>query len=57
MTTLELDSSLKARKELARELGHSGDSNNSAAMNGWLHKAVIRKLAEIGGTLIPEIRK
>lgn len=46
MKTLDLDSSLKARKELARELGYTGDSNDSAAMNVWLRKALILKLAD-----------
>ncbi len=40
-----LDSSLQHRKELATELGYTGDQNDSAAMNTWLHKAVMRKLA------------
>ena len=46
---LGLDSSLGARKELATELGYSGDESDSAAMNVWLHKAVIKKLSENGG--------
>jgi len=46
---LDLDSSLNARQELARELGYTGDSNDSAAMNIWLHKQVMQKLAENGG--------
>ena len=44
-----LDSSLQHRQELAAELGYAGDKNDSAAMNIWLHKAVMRKLAENGG--------
>ena len=44
-----LDSSLQHRQELAAELGYTGDKNDSAAMNIWLHKAVMRKLAENGG--------
>lgn len=49
MKALGLDSSLSARKELAAELGYSGDTADSAAMNIWLHAQVIRKLAENGG--------
>lgn len=53
MKLLDLDSSLGARKELAQELGYSGDYNDSAAMNIWLHKQVMRKFAESGGR-VPE---
>ena len=49
MKALKLDSSLTARKELAQELGYTGDTNDSTSMNVWLHKAVIKKLAENGG--------
>jgi hypothetical protein len=49
MKLVGLDSSLQHRKELAMELGYTGDQNDSAAMNIWLHKAVMRKLAENGG--------
>ncbi|PZO80977.1 MAG: hypothetical protein DI629_05940 [Mesorhizobium amorphae] len=49
MKALDLDSSLAARKELATELNYTGDTNDSAAMNTWLHKALMRKLAENGG--------
>ena len=52
MKLLSLDSSLTARKELATELGYTGDTNDSAAMNIWLHKAVMEKLAANGG-LVP----
>jgi hypothetical protein len=51
MKLVDLDSSLQHRKELAAELGYKGDTNDSAAMNVWLHKAVMRKLAENGGKL------
>lgn len=44
MKLLKLDSSLTARKELAKELGYSGDMNDSASMNIWLHKQVMQKL-------------
>jgi hypothetical protein len=46
---LGLDSSLQARKELASELHYTGDTNDSASMNIWLHKQVMNKLAENGG--------
>ncbi len=49
MKLLNLDSSLAARKELANELHYSGDTVDSAAMNVWLHKQVMIKLAENGG--------
>lgn len=49
MKALKLDSSLAARKELAAELGYTGDTSDSATMNIWLHKQVIRKLSENGG--------
>src|SRR6478609_463761 len=49
MKLLNLDSSLSARKELAKELHYTGDMGNSAAMNIWLHKQVMIKLAENGG--------
>ena len=49
LKALDLDSSLTARKELAGELGYTGNTSDSATMNIWLHKAVIKKLSENGG--------
>jgi len=49
MKLLNLDSSLTARKALAQELHYTGDTNNSAAMNVWLHAQVMQKLAANGG--------
>lgn len=49
MKLVGMDSSLAERKELATELGYTGDKNDSATMNVWLHKQVLRKLAENGG--------
>src|SRR4051794_32554692 len=49
MKLVGMDSSLSARKELATELGYTGDQSDSAAMNIWLHKAVMKKLADNGG--------
>ena len=51
MKALKLDSSLGARKQLAQELGYTGALDGSAAMNVWLHKQVMAKLAEGGGTV------
>ena len=56
MKALDIDSSFNARKELAKELGYTGDSNDSASMNIWLHKQVMAKLAANGGKLPPEIK-
>ncbi|WP_427025309.1 DUF3597 domain-containing protein [Aureimonas ureilytica] len=53
---LDLDSSLSARKELAEELHYTGDTGDSATMNTWLHKAVMRKLAENGGQVPADLR-
>ena len=53
---LGLDSSLNARKELATELKYTGDMNDSAAMNIWLHKEVMRKFAENGGKLPDDLK-
>jgi len=57
MKLLNLDSSLAARKELAGELHFTGDKNDSASMNIWLHKQVMTKLAENGGKVPDELRK
>jgi hypothetical protein len=56
MKLLNLDSSLTARKHLAQELHYSGDMNDSASMNVWLHKQVMIKLAENGGQVPRELR-
>jgi hypothetical protein len=56
MKLLKLDSSLTARKQLAQELGYTGALDGSAAMNIWLHKQVMAKLAESGGK-VPESLK
>lgn len=55
MKALDLDSSLAARKELAAELHYTGDTNDSATMNMWLHKALMKKLAENGGKVPAEL--
>jgi len=53
---LGLDSSLNARKDLAKELGYTGDTNDSAAMNIWLHRQVMNKLAANGGKVPAELK-
>jgi 3-oxoacyl-ACP reductase-like protein len=53
---LNLDSSLQARKELAAELHYTGDTNDSASMNIWLHKQVMNKLAQNGGKVPADLR-
>jgi hypothetical protein len=53
---LGLDSSLAARKELASELHYTGSTEDSAAMNMWLHKAVMQKLAENGGKVPDDLK-
>ncbi|WP_160004329.1 DUF3597 domain-containing protein [Rhizobium sp. 18055] len=49
MKAVGMDASLAERKELAAELGYSGDTHDSAAMNMFLHKALMKKLSENGG--------
>jgi hypothetical protein len=56
MKALDVDSSFAARKELATELGYTGDSNDSASMNIWLHKQMMAKLAANGGKLPSDIK-
>ena len=50
-----LDSSLAARKELATDLDYTGELDGSAAMNLWLHKEVMKKLADNGGKVPQEL--
>ena len=56
MKALDIDSSLTARKELAKELHYTGDTNDSATMNIWLHKQVLTKLAANGGKLPEDLK-
>jgi len=56
MKLLKLDSGLSARKELAKELHYAGNTNDTAAMNVWLHKQVMIKLAENGGKVPDSLR-
>jgi hypothetical protein len=53
---LDLDSSLQSRKELAQELHYAGDTADSAAMNIWLHRQVMNKLAENGGKVPADLK-
>ncbi len=55
MKLVGMDSSLSARKELAKDLHYTGDTSDSAAMNIWLHKEVMKKLAENGGKIPRDI--
>lgn len=56
MKALDLDSSLAARKELAKELKYDGDTNDSAKMNIWLHAQVMKNLAANGGKLPDNVK-
>ncbi|MDB5895807.1 MAG: hypothetical protein JWQ88_3338 [Rhodoferax sp.] len=56
MKLLGLDSSLNARKSLAQELHYTGDTNDSATMNVWLHREVMRKVADNGGKVPEDLR-
>ncbi len=51
MKLVGMDSSLAARKTLAQELHYTGDMNDTAPMNIWLHKQVMQKMAENGGNV------
>jgi hypothetical protein len=49
---LDIDSSREARNELAKELGCPPElMSDSAKMNVWLHKTVLKKIAENGGNI------
>ncbi len=56
MKALGQDSSLAARKQLASELNYTGNTNDSAAMNVWLHKQVMAKLVANGGKLPADVK-
>lgn len=55
LTMLGMDSSLQTRKDLAMELGYTGELEGSAEMNMWLHKQVLRELAANGGKVPAEL--
>ena len=48
---LRIDSSLASRTQLAKELGYTGSTSDSASMNIWLHKQVLKKIQESGGNI------
>ena len=56
MKLLELDSSLASRKALAQELDYTGDMNDSATMNVWLHRQVMNKVATNGGKVPADLK-
>ena len=56
MKLVGMDSSLTARKELAQELNYTGNTTDSASMNMWLHKQVMRKIAKNGGKLPADMK-
>ena len=56
LTLLGLDSSMTARKALASELHYTGSTDDSAAMNIWLHKQVMTKLEENGGKVPADLK-
>ncbi len=55
MKLVGMDSSMTARKALAADLHYTGDTNDSATMNIWLHKEVMKKLAANGGHVPQEL--
>jgi hypothetical protein len=55
MKLVGMESSLQERKDLAMELGYTGELEGSAEMNMWLHKAVMRELAANGGVVPAEL--
>ena len=55
MKLVGMDSSFAARKELAHDLHYTGDTGDSATMNVWLHKEVIKQLAANGGKVPKEL--
>ncbi|HET9375175.1 MAG TPA: DUF3597 domain-containing protein [Chthoniobacterales bacterium] len=57
MKLVGMDSSYSARTELAKELHYTGSTSDSAAMNIWLHKQVIMKIAENGGKVPQDLLK
>jgi hypothetical protein len=56
MKLLDLDASITNRKALAKELAYRGNTEDSAAMNIWLHKQVMNKLAQNGGKVPADLK-
>ncbi len=57
MKAIDLDSSLGARKQLAKDLNYTGNTSDSASMNIWLHQQVMDKLAANGGKVPADLKK
>ena len=57
MKLVGMDSSLSARKQLATELNYTGDQSDTASMNIWLQKQVLKKIADNGGKLPADLLK
>lgn len=57
MKLVGMDSSLGARKQLATELGYTGNQSDTATMNMWLQKQVLKKIADNGGKLPADLLK
>ena len=57
MKLVGMESSLTARKELAQDLHYTGDTNDSATMNMWLHTEVMKKLADNGAKIPNDLLK
>ncbi|MBC7898099.1 MAG: DUF3597 domain-containing protein [Cytophagaceae bacterium] len=55
MSLLDIPNSLAERRELAKELGYTGSTDDTATMNIWLHKQVMQKLAANGGKVPQEL--
>lgn len=56
MKVVDLDPSLENRKTLAHELGYTGNTQDSASMNVWLHREVMQQLAASGGKVPDSLR-
>lgn len=44
MKLVGMDSTLQERRELADEMGYTGDKGDTVAMNTWLHKKLMERL-------------
>ena len=55
MKLVGMDTGFGARKQLSAELHYTGDPNDSASMNIWLHKQVLQKISENGGKVPAEL--
>jgi len=56
MKAVDLDPSIENRRKLASELGYTGNTQDSATMNVWLHEQVMQKLAAAGGKVPDSLR-